>query len=164
MCEKNIQFFFDFQLFFRVLIFFASFGEGSYVKLFRQTKLVTFQIEKKLETNRTINDFMPNFFTYYQKSSKKNRHKFIYSPIGFKFMLKVDGHVIRKREKLEFSISTTRFFTNFWIFIPERHTNLIFSKSRWRHKEKKKTKNLSSSNFFFSTFRVTRRSQRKFGG
>ena len=63
-------------------------------------------------------------------------------------MLKVDGHVIRKREKLEFSILTTRFFTNFWIFIPERHTNLIFSVQMTSQGEKK-SKNLSSSNFFF---------------
>ena len=63
-------------------------------------------------------------------------------------MLKVDGHVIRKRGKLEFSTSTTRFFTNFWIFIPERHTNLIFSVQMTSQGEKK-SKNLSSSNFFF---------------
>ena len=83
------------------------------------------------------------------KNHQKNRHEFIYSPICFKFMLKVDGHVIREREKLEFSFSTTRFFTNFWIFIPERHTNLIFSKSRWRHKEKKKRKICRRQIFFF---------------
>ena len=61
--KKKIQFFFDFHIFFRVLIFFRLFRKGSYVKLFRQTNLVTFHIRKKLETNQTINDFMPNFFT-----------------------------------------------------------------------------------------------------